>query len=395
MNTALLHKDVQDFINQNLSSDLTKLILKGSPFHNVSIQEIAIQIAAKKKSQKKLPSWFQTTNIYYPPKLNLEQTSSELTANYKAKLMQGTSIIDITGGFGVDAFAFSKNFQKVVHCEINKELSQIASHNFKQLNASNITTLCNDGVQYLNHSKDPFDGIYIDPSRRQEHKGRVFLLEDCQPNVPSILEILFSRSKTILIKTSPMLDISSAVRALHSVKEIHVIAVMGEVKELLFLLKKYHLRPILIHTVNILKNTTQYFSFRDNEQADSQYDTPKKYLYEPNVAILKAGGFHHISKQLRVCKLHPQSHLYTSNQLLDFPGRSFQITHLLNYDKKKIKRLLPHQKANITTRNFPKTVQQIRKELQIKDGGDHYLFFTTTIKHQRLCIICKKIQKNH
>ena len=175
MNTALLHKDVQDFINQNLSSDLTKLILKGSPFHNVSIQEIAIQIAAKKKSQKKLPSWFQTTNIYYPPKLNLEQTSSELTANYKAKLMQGTSIIDITGGFGVDAFAFSKNFQKVVHCEINKELSQIASHNFKQLNASNITTLCNDGVQYLNHSKDPFDGIYIDPSRRQEHKGRVFL----------------------------------------------------------------------------------------------------------------------------------------------------------------------------------------------------------------------------
>ena len=223
------------------------------------------------------------------------------------------------------------------------ELSQIASHNFKQLNASNITTLCNDGVQYLNHSKDPFDGIYIDPSRRQEHKGRVFLLEDCQPNVPSILEILFSRSKTILIKTSPMRDISSAVRALHSVKEIHVIAVMGEVKELLFLLKKYHLRPILIHTVNILKNTSQYFSFRDNEQADSQYDTPKKYLYEPNVAILKAGGFHHISKQLRVCKLHPQSHLYTSNQLLDFPGRSFQITPLLNYDKKKLKMMTTHE----------------------------------------------------
>lgn len=391
MNERILHKDVQDFIDQNLKSNLTQLILKGSSFGGVTIQEIATQIVAKGKSQKKLPSWFQTRNIYYPPKLNLEQTSSEITANYKADLVSGNTIIDLTGGFGVDCLAFSKSFQKVIHCELNAALSAIASHNFAQLNVNNIETQIGDGIQHLRGSNEPFDCIYIDPSRRNDAKGKVFLLEDCEPNVPENLDNLFSRSQTILIKTSPILDISSAINELHSVKEVHVVAVSGEVKELLFLLKENYVGEISLKTINFQKDSKQEFEFLFRSEMISTYSLPKRYLYEPNAAILKSGGFHHVSEKLNVKKLHQHSHLYTSEDLIHFPGRSFEITQVTNYDKKKIRKTLSEQKANITTRNFPKTVQQIRKELKIKDGGKDYLFFTTDVNDQLICVFSKKV----
>ena len=390
MNERILHKDVQDFIDQNLKSNLTQLILKGSPFDRVTIQEIATQITAKGKSEKKLPSWFQTQNIYYPPKLNLEQTSSELTANYKASLVSGSHLIDLTGGFGVDSFAFSKSFQKVTHCELNSELSEIASHNFIQLDADHIDPKIGDGLQYLSDSNEKFDCIYVDPSRRNDAKGKVFLLEDCEPNVPENLDALFEKSNTILIKTSPILDITSAINELHSVKEIHIVAVSGEVKELLFLLESKYLGKISIKTINFQKKDQQEFEFIFQSEANSTYSLPKHYLYEPNAAILKSGGFHHISQKLAIDKLHAHSHLYTSEDLIDFPGRSFKITQVTNYDKKKIKKFLSEKKANITTRNFPKTVQQIRKELKIKDGGNDYLFFTTNREDQLVCVFCRK-----
>lgn len=391
MNTHILHKDVQDFIAQHLKSNLTQLILKGSPFEEVSIQEIATQIVAKEKSQKKLPSWFQTDNIYYPPKLNLEQTSSEVTANYKASLISGKNVVDITGGFGVDSVAFSKQFETVIHCELNAELSEIASHNFEQLGCKNIQTYLGDGIEYIKNSPHTFDCIYMDPSRRNDAKGKVFLLEDCEPNVPENLENLFQKSNSILIKTSPMLDIVSAVSELHSVKEIHIVAVLGEVKELLFLLEKNYVGNIHLKTINFLKEHEQKFNFVHQSDATSTYGLPKKYLYEPNAAILKSGGFHQVSDQLQLDKLHQHSHLYTSDQLIDFPGRIFEIIDVIKYDKKKIKSLLPNKKANITTRNFPKTVQQLRKELKIKDGGQDYLFFTTDLNNQFICILSRKV----
>jgi len=391
LNRSILDIAVQDFINQNLKSNLTQLILKGSPFDGVTIQEIATQIVAKEKSRKKLPSWFETKNIYYPPKLNLEQTSSEITANYKASLVSGKDLIDVTGGFGVDTFAFSKSFQKVIHCELNNELSNIASYNFGQLQAKNIKTHIGNGIEYINHSKEQFDCIYIDPSRRNDAKGKVFLLEDCEPNVPENLEALFEKSKTIFIKTSPMLDITSAISELHSVKEVHVVAVSGEVKELLFLLEKGYVDNVSLKTLNFSKERQQAFGFTLQSEATSTYSLPTTYVYEPNAAILKSGGFHHVSEKLGVHKLHPHSHLYTSEQLIEFPGRSFKVLEVLTYDKKKIKSLLPEKKANITTRNFPKTVQQIRKELKIKDGSNNYLFFTTNIHDELICIFLKKI----
>ena len=391
MNTAILNTNVQQFISENLKTDITKLILKGSPFSDVSIQELASQIVAKQKAEHKLASWFRTQQIYYPSKINIEQTSSEHTANYKSNLVNGASIIDITGGFGIDCFYFSKRFEAVTHCEINAELSTIVAHNFKQLKINNITTFSGDAFDFLRSTKEKFDCIYIDPSRRDAVKGKVFLLQDCIPNVPENIDFLFSKTNQILIKTSPILDITSAINELKFVKEVHVIAIHNEVKELLFLLDKEHSKSIEIKTVNIGKEETKTFHFTYKEDLYSEYSEPLSYLYEPNSAILKSGGFHQITNQLNVSKLQQHSHLYTADILLDFPGRTFKIEQVLSYDKKKLKKLLPENKANITIRNFPKTVAQIRKETKIKEGGTIFIFFTTNFKNELTVVICRKI----
>jgi len=391
LNTAILNTNVQQFITENLKTDITKLILKGSPFSDVSIQELASQIVAKQKAEHKLASWFRTQQIYYPSKINIEQTSSEHTANYKSNLVNGASIIDITGGFGIDCFYFSKRFEAVTHCEINAELSTIVAHNFKQLKINNITTFSGDAFDFLRSTKEKFDCIYIDPSRRDAVKGKVFLLQDCIPNVPENIDFLFSKTNQILIKTSPILDITSAINELKFVKEVHVIAIHNEVKELLFLLDKEHSKSIEIKTVNIGKEETKTFHFTYKEDLYSEYSEPLSYLYEPNSAILKSGGFHQITNQLNVSKLQQHSHLYTADILLDFPGRTFKIEQVLSYDKKKLKKLLPENKANITIRNFPKTVAQIRKETKIKEGGTIFIFFTTNFKNELTVVICRKI----
>ncbi len=391
MNTAILHKDVQGFIVQNLKADVHQLALKGSPFPKVDLKDLMHQIVGKQKAQKKLPTWFETEGIYFPPKVNIEQTSSEVTANYKSELVSGQKLIDLTGGFGVDCHAFSKTFQQVIHCEKNESLSKIADHNFKQLDVKNIKTITGDGFAYLQNTTDNFDCVYIDPSRRNDVKGKVFLLKDCEPNVPEHLDFLFQKSSTILIKLSPILDISSVLNELKFVRSISVIAVNNEVKELLLKLELNYNKNPIIQTVNFSKNKKQTFNYELNSSKASLYDNPKSLLYEPNAAILKSGGFHAVSKQFNLIKLHQHSHLYTSDVLIDFPGRSFQIKNVIPYDKKKIKREITETKANITTRNFPKSVQQIRKELKIKDGGDLYLFFTTNYLNKLICIFCKKI----
>ena len=392
MNKAILHPKVQQFITEHLKSDITKLILTGSPFEEVSVQELANQIISKLKSKHKIPSWFTNKDIYYPPKINIEQTSSEITANYKSKLIKGETIIDLTGGFGVDCFYFSKQFKKVIHCEINEVLSTLVQHNYEQLKIKNIQTFSGDGIEYLKKSKVKFDAIYIDPSRRNETKGKVFLLQDCIPNVPKNMDFLFTKTSQILIKNSPILDITSAVNELKFVKEIHVVATNNEVKELLFLLEKEYHKSITIKTVNRSKKKLQLFNFKYKEKAVSTYSKPLTYLYEPNSALLKSGGFHQISNQLNIFKIQEHSHIYTSNQLIEFPGRVFKIEQTLLYQKKKIKNLLKNNKANITIRNFPKTVDQIRKETKIKEGGDSYLFFTKLTTDELVVIVCKKQQ---
>lgn len=392
MNLNILNERVQQFIVDNLKTDITKLILKGSPFPSISVQELANQIVAKQKSAKKLPTWFLAKNIYYPAKVSIEQSSSEITAKYKSKIISGDNLIDITGGFGVDSYYFSKQFKKVLHCEISEDLSALVKHNYKQLETQNIDTFSGNGIDFLKNTTDFFDCIYIDPSRRNDVKEKVFLLKDCQPYIPPKIDFLFTKTTNILIKVSPILDISNTVNDLKNVKEIHIVAVNNEVKETLVWLEKNYNGKIKIKTSNFKKETIETFNFDYLEDVVSEYSEPLAYLYEPNSAILKSGGFHQISKQLELFKLHQHSHLYTSDKLIYFPGRSFKVENVINYDKKKLKRIIPEKKANITTRNFPKTVAQIRKEINLKDGGETYIFFTTDKNNQLKAVICTKDQ---
>lgn len=391
MNPEILSPEVQQYITANLEADTAKLLFKGSPFSNVSIQELVTQIISKKKSQTKLPNWFKTKNIYFPPKVNIEQTSSEITAKYKSSLISGESLIDITGGFGVDCYYFSKKIKEVTHCELNTKLSTIVNNNYQQLKINNIETVSGDGIDFIINSKKKYDWIYIDPSRRSEQNQKVFLLKDCLPNIPENLDLLFQKSSNLLIKNSPILDLSKTIEELKFVKEIHVIAINNDVKELLFLLKKNYTKKVLIKTINFNKNKEQYFDFQLNNKKISIYSEPKKYIYEPNSAILKSGGFHEISYQLKIEKLHQHSHLYTSNELIEFPGRRFYVNHVCNYNKKEILKHLIDKKANITTRNFPETVAQIRKKTKIKDGGSNYLFFTTVNNNKLIVLICSQV----
>ncbi|WP_066218650.1 THUMP-like domain-containing protein [Formosa haliotis] len=392
MNKRLLHTDIQDFITQNLKSEIASILLKGTSFNGVETRELVEQIEAKNKCLSKLPSWFNTENIYYPNKLNIEQTSSERTANYKASLITGDSILDITGGFGVDCFAYSKSFKEVTHCEINTDLSAKVAHNFKQLQVDNIKTVAQDGLSYLKESETVYDWIYIDPSRRHDSKGKVFFLKDCLPNVPEHFDLLFKHTQQILVKTAPLLDISIGSQELKQVKALHIIAVNNEVKELLWVLEKGASTNFPIYTVNLTKTGIETFNFDLNSEALSQpdYCQPLHYIYEPNSAILKAGAFNSVAEQLGVCKLHKHSHLYTSEALIEFPGRTFKVINTLTFNKKTIQKT-GIKKANITTRNFPESVSDLRKKLKITDGGHHYLFFTTDMNDNKIVIICEKI----
>ena len=392
MNKLILNTGIQEFINKNLDSNINQLLLKGNPFETVETKAIIEQIESKKRSEKKLPTWFNAQDIYYPNKLNIEQTSSETTAAYKSNLIEGKSLIDLTGGFGVDCLYFAKRFSAVTHCEVDQNLSAIVAHNYEQLDQKNIKTYAVDGIDYLTTNQQKFDWIYVDPSRRHDSKGKVFFLEDCLPNVPKHLQSLFAHSKNIMVKTSPLLDISVGINELSHVKGIHVVAVNNEVKELLWILEHGFNGHASIEAVNLKKQGKEHFGFllENEKSAEAKYSTPLNYLYEPNSAILKAGGFHSVSQKLNVYKLHQHSHLYTNDNLIDFPGRTFKIETILPYNKKVLKKI-DVTKANITTRNFPESVAQIRKKLNIKDGGDDYLFFTTDLEGNKIVLITRKV----
>jgi 16S rRNA G966 N2-methylase RsmD len=392
-NKAILDSDIQDFINANISSDIAKLALKGIPFPEHLKQDIFTQIEAKKRCQKKLPTWFNTPNIYYPTKLNIEQTSSEITAKYKANLVSGEALIDLTGGFGVDSLYFSKTIQSVVHSDINKTLSEIAAYNASILKIKNSSFYPQNGIEVLQNITTKLDWIYVDPSRRNDIKGKVFLLKDCLPNIPKHLNFLFTKAKNILIKTSPLLDLTSGINELQNVKAIHCVAVNNEVKELLWILEEGFEDAITINTVNLKNNEEQEFSFLlgDENKENPDYSQPLTYLYEPNAAILKSGAFNSVASQLKIFKLHKHAHLYTSDTLIKFPGRIFKIETSINYNKKEFNKKIGLKQANITTRNFPESVAKIREKLKIKDGGKNYLFFTTNLDNSKITILCSKL----
>ena len=392
LDLKILNDKVQKFINENIGKSISKLALQKNPFPDLNWLSVLNQIEAKSKAKEKLPTWFTTENIIYPAKISIEQTSSEKTASYKASLLDGETLIDLTGGFGVDDYYFSKKIKHITHCEINPELSMMVAHNFTQLNINNITCYAENSLETLKRLDIKWDWIYIDPSRRNDAKGKVFLLKDCLPNVPENLDFYLEKSKAILIKTAPLLDISAGLSELKNVKAIHIVAVENEAKELLWEINPLFSGSTSIKTVNILKDRLETFDFTLNQEIDYvPYIKPQAFLYEPNSAIMKSGGFDEVGAFFKVNKLHKHSHLYTSNELVPFPGRTFEIRNSIPYNKVAMKEFLESKQANITTRNFPDSVDSIRKKWKVKDGGNTYCFFTTDVNNDKIVLICTKI----
>lgn len=384
-----LTEEEKAFIAQHLQDDVRELALKFAGKSPLPYRFLIQQIAARQKAVVKLPTLAANPEILFPPLQNLEQTSSEITADYKSTLISSETGADLTGGFGIDTIAFAKRCTSFHYIEPNAELAELSSYNFNLL-ALPITVHQQPCEVFLAQHTSPLDFIYLDPSRKDANKQKVVFLEDYSPNVLEIKDDLLRLSEAILIKTAPLLDITDTIRKLESVSEVHIVAVKNEVKEVLYLLNK-NKKTTTIKTINFTATENQTFDFEMNtETPQNTYALPQKYLYEPNAAIMKSGGFFKLGNALDLAKLHPNSHLFTSEILIStFPGRVFEIKAVLPYRKKEIQHMV---KANITVRNFPDNVDTIRKKLKIKPGGEGYLFATTLIDDKPVLLECRKIE---
>lgn len=374
MGDKLLNIKVQDYINANLNTDLHALLLKKSPFPEVSMHEIVQQIKGKQVALKKFP-FLLKEGIVFPPQLNLEQSSSEKTAQYKSRLLKGKKFIDLTAGFGIDAYYLSENFNEITLVEQNPDLLEIVRNNWNILGKK--ATFINEKLEnFLEENNEIFDVIYMDPARRDNNKNKVFLLEDLSPDILAIQEKLVSSADKVVIKLSPLIDIKYLVSVVPSIFRIDIIAVKNDVKEIVIFLSNQKDNRIFCNCVNLESDDPVFeFIFGDEENAVAEYGEPEKYIYIPNNTILKAGIFNLISQKTGLKKLHPNTHIYTSDSLMqDFPGRIFEMESI---DAKNIKK---KSQYNIISKNYPLKPEEIKKKYSIKDGGENYLIFTQSKK---------------
>jgi 16S rRNA G966 N2-methylase RsmD len=376
----LIRKEVQDFILAHEQEDEKKLVLKHRMILEVPSSIIAEQIVGRRKAKSKLPLYYNTPNIVYPPGLNLEQSSSEKTAELKATSLNfilgpNKIIADLTGGFGVDSFFMSRVCKEVIYAEPNDSLLQFAKHNHATLGATNIQHHNTTAENFLSSFSGKVDCIFIDPSRRNKASQKVFKLSDCEPDVPGLLSEIFQRSNCLLIKTSPLLDLQQGIKELKSVEKVWVVSVDNECKELLFFCRKDFVGEPRLVAVNLQEGHENFeFSLAEEKNTISKFSGPLSYLYEPNASILKAGAFKMIGEKYSLFKAHPSTHLYTSTDLIqNFPGRIFKIICAVKPDPKVLHEILPDGKANVITRNYPLTPQELKKKTKLKDGGEGYL----------------------
>ncbi|KUJ53177.1 class I SAM-dependent methyltransferase [Chryseobacterium sp. JAH] len=374
MEISILNKEIQNYIDVNLNTDLHSLLLKKSPFPEVSMQEIVQQIKGKQVAQKKFP-FLLKDGVVFPPQLSLEQSSSDKTAVYKAQLLQGKKFIDLTSGFGIDAYYLSANFEEVTLVEQNPELVKIVEHNWTTLGKK--AKFINQKLEdFLTHNTEIFDVIYLDPARRDHQKNKVFLLEDLSPNILEIQDKLLSISKQVVIKLSPLIDLKYLVSVLKNISRIDIIAVKNDVKEIVVFLSCEHSEALHCHCINLESEESDFeFVFGDEENASAEYAEPEKFIYIPNNTLLKAGIFSLISTRFNLKKLHPNSHIYSSDTKIEnFPGRIFEMEVI---DGKRIKK---KDQYNIISKNFPLKPEEIKKKYGLKDGGNDYLIFTQSKK---------------
>lgn len=391
--------ETQEFINLHRTENIRMLALRSNKHKEIDLPFALQQIEGWQIARHKLPLWSKTKGIIYPPHISMEQCSSEQTAEYKADIMgKGEIFADLTGGFGVDTSYLARGFKKAWYVERNEDLCQTARHNFQILELPQIE-VCNKEAELFLKEMPPVDCLFIDPARRNEHGGKAVAISDCTPDVKTLLPLLLQKGRKIMIKLSPMLDISLALHNLPDVSDVHIIAINNECKELLLIIQhnREEESPVQYHSINLLsENKNQQFAFTQEEESLSTCTyatTIGNYLYEPNTAILKAGAFRSIAQRFHLEKLHPNSHLYTSETLeRDFPGRSFIIEQAIGFTKKDLKALQSSvKKANLAIRNFPSSVAELRKRLKLQDGGETYLFATTLANEKKILLKCKKI----
>ena len=383
------------FIEENIRADVRSLALQAKKYPQVDMAMAVVQIAGRQIAEAKVPSWYRVEGLLYPKHLSMEQCSSEVTALYKASLVEGETFADLTGGFGIDCSFLSRRFKKADYVERQAELCELAKHNFPLLGL-NIEVHNEDGVEYLKRMQ-PVDCLFLDPARRDGHGGKTVAISDCEPDVSVLEDLLVEKAKTVMVKLSPMLDLSLALKTLKNVREVHVVSVNNECKELLLILQKQSISSdVSIQCEHIVNDLHQHFVFTQEQERIS--DCPltsqvETYLYEPNASILKAGAYRSLTQSCEVKKLHPSSHLYTSSHFIeDFPGRRFQVEAVSGFGKKELKTFLQGmEKANITIRNFPSSVADLRKRLKLKEGGEDYIFATTLADESKILIKCKKV----
>ena len=384
------------FIRDHAADDPARLLLSASKYPGMDIPFLVDQIAARRQIREKLPSWYENGQLVFPAKIAAEQCSSEQTAAYKQSLIgEDWTVCDLTGGLGIDSYFLSRKAKHLTYIERFPAYCEAAKHNFSVLGAGNITVVNADSTQSVDTLPE-VDAFYIDPARRGESNKRVFALQDCEPDLPGLLPELLKRSPRIIAKLSPMADIQMTLDLLPGTTSVHVLSVKNECKELLFVTERgADGREPMIHCINFGPDGMQSFLFTVEEERNAPLIPAGRvagYLYEPNASVLKAGAFKQIAVRMGVKKLQVSSHLYTSDQLIPgFPGRRFRVDEVLPFTGKLCKGLsktIPQ--ANITVRNFPLSVEELRKRTKIADGGSVYLFATTLADGEKVLVRCTK-----
>ena len=450
-----MNQATQDFIRQHQDDDVRQLAFLGSKYPEVDMPFALDQIRGRKMARVKLPRWASLEGIIYPPHISMEQCSSESTALYKAELAarllglpassSGTEMkaeneiefVDLTGGFGVDfSYIAARLGVKSMYVERQAHLCEAAKENFERLGLKNAIVKNGDGIEVLHSflpkkddaaSTDDSLGItydqsrsllktklglkliFIDPARRDDAGNKVVSLKDCTPDVTVLQEEMLSKADYVIIKLSPMLDWHRAISELSHVREVHIISVNNECKELLLVLSARNMGDMkassadgeVKHAGNLriyCVNDAQSFvcDELDMESSPVRIAPPvleeMQYLYEPNASLMKAGCFGVLSDRYDARMLSKNSHLFVSMESIeDFPGRSFRIIAISFFNKKELKRHLSGiTKANIATRNFPLSVAELRKRLKLKDGGETYIFATTLSDESHVLVITEK-----
>ncbi len=395
---ALSDPDVQSFIQTHLTSDVKALALKKPPVETWPYTDILNQIKVRQKARDKAPEWCDVPFVLFPSDNLFQQASSEACARYKASLLRGKSCVDLTGGCGIDAWYVSEHFQVMNVVERDAQAYEILRHNFTVLqnyydHVSELKVSCDDAESFL-HEIGRVDVVMIDPQRRDSSRQGLYDFSACSPNVIEMLPALNAIAKRVLVKASPVLDIEKAMRDLGHVVEVHVVQWRGECKEVLYLLdfaRVMNLEDIMICAVDLddVGQSVKKFQYTISEERTAQTicDLPHKYIYEPGPAFQKSGGFCSISKCYNVSKLHPHTHLYSANSIIDdFPGKRYELLSVL-----PVKRdALDVDRADIAIRNFPSTPEMLRKKLKLRDGGDHRIYATTLSDGSKKLLLCRK-----